>query len=141
MGLAGYRPHISTSRSCSFATPAWPYLNAPKSDASAWVTKAAAIRAGNWQKFRDWHDDLLAQVLDLSDARVFGGGDARRSCVLFEVRRSSLRSAADDAGRVLKAECPGATPDASSSLDEAQMRLRWIAPRRFPRGTVGLRGR
>ena len=108
------------------------YLNAPKSDASAWVTKAAAIRAGNWQKFRDWHDDLLAQALDLSDAKVFGGGDARRSCVLFEIRRSSLRAAADDAGKVLKAECPGATPDASSSLDEAQMRLRWTVPRRFP---------
>ena len=108
------------------------YLNEPKSDPSAWVTKAAAIRAGNWRRFRDWHDDLLAQALDLSDAKVFGGGDARRSCVLFEIRPSSRAPAGDAAGRVLKAECPGATPDASSSLDEAQMRLRWTAPRRFP---------
>ena len=103
------------------------YLNAPETDPSAWVTKAAAIRAGNWRKFRDWHDDFLAQALDLSEARVFGGGDAQRSCVLFEVRPSSLR-----AGRVLKAVCPDATPDAASSLEEAQIRLRWTAPRRFP---------
>ena len=108
------------------------YLNEPVSDPSAWVTKAAAIRAGNWQKFRDWHTGFLAQALDFSDAKVFGGGDARRSCVLFEIRRSSLSSAGDNGDRVLKAECPGAPPDASSSLDDAQVRLRWTAPRRFP---------
>ena len=108
------------------------YLNEPESDPSAWVTKAAALRAGNWQKFREWHADLLAQALDLSDAKVFGGGDARRSCVLFEIRRSSLRSAVGDAEKVLKAECPGRTPDASSSLEEARMRLRWTAPWRSP---------
>ena len=109
------------------------YLRDSESDPSAWVTKAAAIRAGNWMKFRDWHDRLLAQALDLSDAKVFGGGDARRSCVLFEVRRSSLTTTGGAAGRVLIAECPDATPDASSSLEEALMRLRWTVPRRFPR--------
>jgi len=108
------------------------YLNEPNSDPSAWVTKAAAIRAGNWQKFRDWHANFLAQALDLSDARVFGGGDARRSCVLFEIRRSSLTPSGDDGGRVLKAECPGATPDASASLDEAHTLLCLTTPRRFP---------
>ena len=86
------------------------YLNEPNSDPSAWVTKAAAIRAGNWRKFRDWHADFLAQALDLSDARVFGGGDARRSCVLFEIRRSSVASVGTDGGKVLRAECPGAAP-------------------------------
>ena len=108
------------------------YLNEPSSDPSAWVTKAAAIRAGNWQKFRDWHASFLAQALDLSDAKVFGGGDARRSCVLFEMRRSSLTPMDDDGGEVLKAECSGSTPEASSSLDDAQTLLRWIVPRRFP---------
>ena len=108
------------------------YLNEPNSDPSAWVTKAAAIRAGNWQKFRNWHADFLAQALDLSDAKVFGGGDARRSCVLFEVRRSSLAPMVDDSEKVLRAECPGATPEASSPLDEARMRLHWAAPQRFP---------
>ena len=108
------------------------YLNAPESDPSAWVTKAAAIRAGNWQKFREWHDALLAQALDFSDAKVFGGGDARRSCVLFEIRRSSLRSAVGAAEKVLKAECLGTPPAASSSLEEALKRLCWTVPRRFP---------
>ena len=132
------------------------YLNEPNSDPAAWVTKAAALRAGSWQKFRDWHAGFLAQALDFSDAKVFGGGDARRSCVLFEMRRSSLTanisrplqargrlrtlrdapaaaySSSDDGEMVLKAECPGATPDTFSSLEEARLRLRWTAPRRFP---------
>ena len=108
------------------------YLSKPNSDPSAWVAKAAAIRAGNWKKFRDWHKAFLAQTLDLSDAKVFGSGDARRSCVLFEIRRSSFGPIDDDGADVLKAECPGGPLDASSSLDEALARLRWTMPRRFP---------
>ena len=109
------------------------YLNNSASDPSAWVTKAAAIRAGNWKKFREWHIYHLAQALDFSDAKVFGGGDARRSCVLFEIRKPSLSSTGDEGGRVLKAEYRGAPPDASSSFDEVQKRLCWTAPRQFPK--------
>ncbi len=109
------------------------YLNDPGSDPAAWVTKAAAIRAGNWRKFRDWHVGLLAQALDLSDVKVFGGGDARRCCALFEIRRVSGIPGGDVGGKTLKAESVGATPGASSSLDETWALLRWVAPRQIPR--------
>ena len=108
------------------------YLDDPDSDPAAWVTKASAIRAGSWGKFRDWHAGFLAQALDLSDARVFGGGDARRSCVLFEVRRSSLASASD-----VKARCPGKTPDAAAAWEEAKGMLDWSAPQQFPQRPSG----
>ena len=109
------------------------YLSEPDSDPSVWITKASAIRGGNWEKFRKWHSRYLACAMDLSDAKVFGGGDARRSCLLFEMRRPSFAPATGDSdNKVLKAECPGATPEPSSSLEEAQRRLRWTAPRRFP---------
>lgn len=109
------------------------YLNDSASDPSAWVTKAAAIRAGNWEQFRNWHIRPLAQALDFSDAKVFGGGDARRSCVLFEIRRPSFSGTGNDSGTVLKARYRGASPEASSSFDEVKKRLSWAAPRQFPR--------
>ena len=107
------------------------YLNEPKADPSAWVTKAAAIRAGNWKKFRDWHSGFLAQALDLSCVKAFGGGDARRSCVLFEIRPSALASTDDDK-QVLEVKCSGETPEVSSSWEKAKALLSWNAPRQFP---------
>ena len=62
------------------------YLASPDSDPSAWVVKRAAIRSGNWKKFREWHKAYHGQTLDLDKIMPFGGGDARRSCVLFDVR-------------------------------------------------------
>ena len=105
------------------------FLKEPETDPSAWVTKASAIRAGNWKKFRDWHAKLLAQTLDLSDAKAFGGGDARRSCVLFEVRPSALH-----AGSSVKAVCPAAMPEASMPWAGrgVESLLRWQAPDEFP---------
>lgn len=52
-----------------------------------WLVKKSALNAGNWDKFRNWHrnqfgDDL--QSVDLEDMQPFGGGDATRSCLLFE---------------------------------------------------------
>ena len=107
------------------------YLNEPETDPSAWVTKASAIRAGNWTKFRNWHAKYLAQTLDFSEARVFGGGDARRSCVLFEVRPSAL--SADGGGDVIKAACPGPAPDAFLPWEKARSLLGWETPDEFPR--------
>ena len=103
------------------------YLNQPKTDPAAWVTKASAIRGGNWNNFRKIHEEYIAQYLDLSSAKVFGGGDARRSCVIFEIRTSSLANS-----EKLKAECVGPTPEASMSWEEAQSLLDWKVPVRFP---------
>ena len=107
------------------------YLNEPGTDPSAWVTKASAVRAGNWTKFRNWHAGYLAQTLDFSEARVFGGGDARRSCVLFEVRPSAL--SVDGGGDVIKATCPGPAPDAFLPWEKARSLLGWETPDEFPR--------
>ena len=108
------------------------YLKGPETDPAAWVTKASAIRAGNWQRFRDWHGKFLAHTLDLSEAKVFGGGDARRSCVLFEIRRSSLEADGGD-GTALKATCPGATPEAAMPWrGGVESLFQWEAPDRFP---------
>ena len=103
------------------------YLNQPETDPGAWVTKASAIRAGNWKNFREIHEEYISQILDFSSAKVFGGGDARRSCVIFEIRRSSLGNSAE-----LEAECVDSTPDASMSWEEARSLLDWKEPLRFP---------
>lgn len=62
--------------------------NAP----AAWVVKRSAITGGNWARFRNWRSEGvgIGQILDLEEARVFGGGDARKCCVLFDFRRSSM---------------------------------------------------
>lgn len=61
------------------------YLAAPESDPAAWVVKKSALEGGNWKAFRERHE-ALAQSLDLERLQPFGGGDARRTCVLFERR-------------------------------------------------------
>ncbi len=60
------------------------YLSDPGQDCAAWVVKKAAFTSGNWEKFRRWHESVLEQRLDLEKVQAFGGGDARRSCVLFD---------------------------------------------------------
>lgn len=63
------------------------YLASPDDDVGAWLVKKSALQAGNWKKFRAWHASFLKQQLDLEKLQPFGGGDARRSCVLIENRR------------------------------------------------------
>ena len=67
------------------------YLADPRSDPSAWLVKKAALKSGNWSKFRQWHDEVCKQTIDLEALKPFGGGDARRCCVLFDGRASSLK--------------------------------------------------
>ncbi len=117
------------------------YLAQPKTDPAAWVTKASAIRGGNWQRFRDWHKQHLAQALDFSKTQVFGGGDARRCCVLYEKRRpedlpqahslASAKTAAD--GHVLVMSCPAQEPEAHMTWAQARALLRWQPEVSFPR--------
>ena len=105
------------------------YLAEPASNPAAWVAKASAIKAGHWRKFRDWHKSLLACALDFSKAQVFGGGDARRSCVLFENRAPEFQQ---NDTPLLTAERLDEPPDASLSWTSAQELLRFVVPRTFP---------
>ncbi len=61
------------------------YLSDPKRDPAAWLVNAAAMRAGNWEAFRAWHEAHLEQVLDFSELKQppFSGA---ASCALFEHR-------------------------------------------------------
>jgi len=107
------------------------YLAHPDSNPAAWVTKASAIRGGNWQKFRDWHKPHLAQALDFSAAQVFGGGDARRSCVLYEIRKPQALPLpqppsppnVESSSPVLLLSCPAAKPEAHIEWAEAKKLL------------------
>ena len=67
------------------------YLNDREADPAVWLVKKSALRAGNWSRFREKHKDMLAQSVDLEPLQPFGGGDARRCCLLMENR--PLRSA------------------------------------------------
>lgn len=60
------------------------YLNTPRSDPAAWLVKKSALRAGHWERFREKHGKTLAQSVDLESLQPFGGGDARRCCLLME---------------------------------------------------------
>ena len=60
------------------------YLNSPESDPAIWLVKKSALSAGNWKLFRKKHRTTLSQSVDLERLQPFGGGDARRCCLLME---------------------------------------------------------
>ena len=95
------------------------YLADPDHDPAAWIVKKSALRAGSWAKFREWHEPILAQSLDLEAVQPFGGGDARRCCVLFE-RRPSVSLAPGSCARAIRAYCPDDRPDPHTPLDQAR---------------------
>ena len=67
------------------------YLNTPETDPAIWLVKKSALSAGNWELFRKKHGTTLAQSVDLERLQPFGGGDARRCCLLMEHLRLVAR--------------------------------------------------
>lgn len=59
------------------------YLAARTETRAAWIVSNAALRSGQWGRFRARHR-ALTQSVDLADVRVFGSGDSRRSCLLLD---------------------------------------------------------
>ena len=78
------------------------YLANPDTDPAAWLVKKAALIGGHWEKFREWHQKVRRQVLDLQKVRPFGGGDARR-CIAFLENRTCSRIV-KETGRILTVE-------------------------------------
>ncbi|MDE0120753.1 MAG: N-6 DNA methylase [bacterium] len=74
------------------------YMNGPQRDPAVWLVKKSALHAGHWKRFREKHRTTLAQSVDLEPLQPFGGGDARRCCLLMEHR--PLRSKTPDAARL-----------------------------------------
>ena len=62
------------------------YLRNPRTDPAAWLVKKFAIRAGHWALLRERLGKELAQAVDLESLQPFGGGDARRCCLLMTNR-------------------------------------------------------
>jgi len=107
------------------------YLASPSSNPAAWLVKKSALGAGNWRKFRAWHSKICAQTLDLQKLQPFGGGDARRSCVLFE-RRPSMHLV-DQRAKQLIAQPVNGRPKATLQLKEAIGGIAFhVAPERIP---------
>ena len=100
------------------------YLATPKSDPAAWLVKKAALKAGSWEKFRKWHESICMQTIDLEGLKPFGGGDARRCCVLFENRASNL---APKTRRHLVARIKSGTPTPHANIDDVMERLSFSA--------------
>ena len=106
------------------------YLADPKGDPAAWLVKKAALKSGNWEKFRQWHNTVCKQTFDLEALKPFGGGDARRCCVLFDGRASGLKPRRRHLVGTIKGE--RLSPDAR--LDDICERLVFkIAPAPIPR--------
>ena len=112
------------------------YLAKPEGDAGAWLVKKAALRAGNWEKFRTWHEAHVDQKLDLQDLQPFGGGDARRSCVLLENCRCT--EITSEEGRNLVVSAVGQRPLAQQALDEIRDSLQFS--KEAPRAVQGPSG-
>ena len=113
------------------------YLASPDSDPSAWIVKRAAIGSGNWEKFREWHKAYHGQTLDLEQIKPFGGGDARRSCVLFDVRYCRRFTGLGKNVKVVAAENVNSKDKVKPemNLDEANRRLKFKkAKEPTPRG-------
>jgi len=60
------------------------YLERSDSNCGVWLVKRSALGAGHWGRFRNLHRKHLSQTVDLVDLQPFGGGDARRCCLLVE---------------------------------------------------------
>lgn len=107
------------------------YLADAKHDPAAWIVKRTAIQGGHWQSFREWHRKTGKQIIDLEHVRPFGGGDARKSCVLMDHR--ACERAIRTRGKVLVASYrdPRRKLEPHMTWEEASPRLMFtVAPKK-----------
>ncbi len=64
------------------------YMQSTESDPAAWLVQSSAIKSENWSKFRELHEDRLAQSIDFQAVKPFG--DSRTGVVLFEHRKARV---------------------------------------------------
>jgi len=118
------------------------YMAHPGSDGdpAAWLVKLSALKAGQWSKFREKHAPMLAQSLDLTSLDPFAsenkksGGDARRCCILFEVRKAATLAAIHETKHVV-VDCddPQKKPRPSHAWSDVFSNITFTpTPRPFP---------
>ena len=87
------------------------YLKDARTNPAIWLVKKSSLRAGHWAAFRELHHDTLVQSVDLEDIQPFGGGDARRTCLLLDHRPMAGTTARELA--------------ATRTIDESVHQRRW----------------
>ena len=120
------------------------YLHKPSTDRAGWLVKKAAMSAGSWQAFREWREPIAGQTFDLQAVQPFGGGDARRPCILLD--RIPATRVGGEAPTINVLITPGARrPKQSNTLRDANPSLRFVAasepPPVAPSGYLGLNKR
>ena len=112
------------------------YLTDPSNDPAAWLVKKSALKADHWSKFRSYQKKYIKQTLDLEPVQPFGGGDARRCCVLFEGGSSSLRPRGKRLVATLRRNTERLRPN--MSLETARERISFrVVPAEIPRAISG----
>ncbi len=96
------------------------YLANREKGVAAWLVKKAALTAGSWKKFREQHEKHIDQQLDLEQLQPFGGGDARRCCVLLEHRRFKELTTSNAPSLVARRVRRRRRPSLHHSLQEAR---------------------
>ncbi len=107
------------------------YLADPDNDPAGWLVKRAALKSENWSRFRLWHEKILAQSIDLLEIQPFGGGDARRCCILFDHRPAST-ALTRVRGRELRARILGRERPEQDMPRAAALELMEFAPVEAP---------
>ncbi len=104
------------------------YMASPESDPASWLVKKSAIASGQWEPFREVHQNTLQQSVDLEQLQPFGGGDATRSCLLME--HCSLNLSDDSGSKQLVAKLKGrgrsSRPFSSESLKSAKHKFYFV---------------
>ena len=106
------------------------YLANPNQNPAVWLVKKSAIQSSQWEAFRDLHRKTLSQSVDLQNVAPFGGGDARRCCLLME----HLHLPSITEPRLAARRLSRAFPLADDTLEIARSKIEFVkAPPLFPR--------
>ena len=111
------------------------YLNDPEVDRAIWLVKRSALQSGHWASFRALHAEHLSQTVDLVPLQPFGGGDARRCCLLAEHTAFSATDPRIGHPRKLRAETRepgGRRPEPSNEWTDVRERISFLPVRPPP---------
>ena len=112
------------------------YLKDARTNPAIWLVKKSSLRAGHWAAFRELHHDTLVQSVDLEDIQPFGGGDARRTCLLLDHRPMAGTTARELAATRTIDEStkrPKARPQPPETPETALKRIRFAPAQKRPR--------
>lgn len=114
------------------------YLAHPSRNPAAWIVKRTAMHGGHWQAFRQWHGSVRKQIIDLERVKPFGGGDARKACVLMDHRACKHTTNEKAEVLVVHYRDPKRKPEPHMTWEEAAGRVEFkTAPEKAPHEQSG----